>query len=234
MKPTALKPHHHAIVLAACLVPSHAAVVVNHTTTINAGFTVSNSDLLQTHLASASFIGSFVHEGNIGVAAFNNGIYGSQGNQGGMNPGQFEAATADAANTATFILDAGSGFGYDLSSLDVFAGWDQYRGGQQYGLYYDTVAAPGSYVFLTSVFNNAVGANSSQNVNTRAQITDSSGTLAANVRSLRFVFGGGLTFGFAGYREIDAFGTASIPEPTTGVLTLLPAAALLRRRRSSP
>ena len=206
-------------------------MLVTQTVSINSGFTVSNSDLLQGHLASAAYSGSFVHESNIGVAAFNNGIYGSQGNQGGMNPGQLEAATADGGSTATFILDAGTGFGYDLTSITVFAGWDRYRGGQQYALYYDTVASPGSYNLLASVFNNTVGANSSENVNTRSLISDSSGVLATHVRSLRFNFGGDLTAGFAGYREIDVNGLVSVPEPSAASLTLLSAAALLRRSR---
>jgi hypothetical protein len=70
-----------------------------------------------------------------------------------------------------------------------------------------------------------------ENVNTRSVITGSSGILATNVRSLRFQFGGDLVAGFAGYREIDVIGIASVPEPSAALLTLLSTAALLRRRR---
>lgn len=182
---------------------SQGAAVVSYTVQRNFGFTVSGGDLLQTHLAGTSFTGNFVREGAIGTSAFNNGIYGGQGNQGSGG----QSATADQTNTATFILDAGTGFGYDITAVDVYAGWDSYRGGQQYSLYYDTVSSPGTFLFLASAFNDA---KEGGNVNTRSNIVDSSGLLAYQVRSLRFDFGGGLTFGYAGYREIDVQGLVRI------------------------
>lgn len=195
---------------------AHAGAIVTNTTQWNAGFTVSNTDLLQTNLASKSGTGNFSQEGVIGLNALNNGIFGSQGNQG--NGGQ--AATADNNNSVVFNFNAANGTGYNISAIDSYAGWDAYRGGQSYSVFYATAQAPSTFVLLASVFNNAQGGG---NINTQAHIVGSNGFLAEGVTSLRFDFNGNLTFGYAGYREIDVQGVAAaaanVPEP--GSLALL-------------
>ncbi len=188
---------------------AHASVIVTNTTQYNSGFTVSNTDLLQTHLQSASYSGSFTAENAKGTSAFNNGVFGGQGNQ--ANGG--EAATG-ANNSATFTFDRA----YNLTSIDSYAGWDAYRGGQSYDLFYATSAAPANWILLTSVFNDATGAGIG-NTNTRENIVASSGFLATNVASLRFDFKNNLNQGYAGYREIDVQGSAVVPEP--GSIALL-------------
>lgn len=186
------------------LAGAHAGVIVSNTTQYNSGFSVSTTDLLQTHLQSSSFSGnSFTAEGAKGTNAFNNGLFGGQGNQG--NGG--EAATG-ALNSATFTFDRA----YNLTSIDSYAGWDAYRGGQSYDLFYATSIAPSTWILLATVFNDATGVGIG-NTNTRENIVASSGFLASNVASLRFDFKNNLSQGYAGYREIDVQGSAVVPEP---------------------
>ncbi|MCV2356947.1 PEP-CTERM sorting domain-containing protein [Paucibacter sp. B2R-40] len=205
-----------------------AAAVVTDTTQFDLGFTVSNTDLLQTSLASSVFTGEFSHEGSTGAAALNNGIYGAQGNQGSFGNGT-EAATASSGSVATFTF-SGAG-GYNITSVDSYAGWDDYRGGQSYDLSYATAADPSNFIYLASVYNDAQAGG---NTNTHANILGSSGYLASNVQSLRFEFKGDLTYGYAGYREIDVQGVAAaVPEPQSYALMLagLGAIGFVARRR---
>ena len=197
--------------LAAGLVPfaAGAVVVVTDTTQLDTAFTVSGADLLQTALARVDATGGFSREGEVGLAALTDGSFGPVGSviSGNAN---LAAATADATNTITYALDGA----YNLSSIATYAGWDAYRGGQSYTVSYATAAAPTTFVTLASEYNNAQGGG---DVNTRAVITRSSGLLAGDVTAIRFVFNGDLTYGYAGYREIDVVG-AAVPEPAMWAL----------------
>ena len=202
-----------------------AVVVVTDTTVRDAAFTVAGGDLLETNVAAVAATGGFSREGEVGLAALTDGGFGAVGSVNTGN-GSLAAATADASNTLTYTFARA----VDLTSVTTYAGWDAYRGGQSYTLSYATAAAPTTFLTLASEFNDAQGGG---NVATRAVITGPTGLLAANVGALRFTFGGDLTYGYAGYREIDAAG-AVVPEPGVWALFItgfgLVGAAARRRR----
>ena len=205
-----------AALAAAAVCQSSAAASISYDLRIGAGFDVSNSDLLQTDLASTTSQGTFEYDGTLGIPAFNNGIFGRQGSQM-WRYGDSQAAGMENGAQVTFTLGAGKGAGYNISSIDSFAGWDQYRGGQNYIVAYSTVGAPQTFTDLASVY---VLGQSNQNVNhnTMAHITSPTTFLAQNVQSLRFTFFDVLTH-YQGYREIDVFGVAAdgaqVPEPAS-------------------
>ncbi|MEK8046712.1 PEP-CTERM sorting domain-containing protein [Ideonella margarita] len=237
-----MKIHHPAPLLMLSLLAALAAVpeealaatvpapAVNISTAqqANVGYAVASDDLLQTHLATSSFAGDFQKEGANGTVAFNNGIYGRQGNQG--NGG--ESATADGSHTATFTFDTVGGQGYNLSAINTYAGWDGNRGGQAYVVSYATAAAPTTFIELATVFFNATTRGG--NTNSRVGLTGSGGWLATNVQTVRFQFSNGLDYGYAGYRELDVFGVAAaapVPEPSQVAMLLAGMGLLAARAR---
>lgn len=203
---------------------ARAAVIVTNTTLVGAAFTVSNSDLLQG--ASVIAEGSFSREGEVGTTALTDGSFGAIGSIITGNSG-LAAATADGGNSLTYTLSHVS----NLTSISSYAGWDAYRGGQSYTVSYATAAAPTTFVALATEFNDAQGGG---DINTRAFISSSAGFLAANVAAVKFTFSGDLTYGYAGYRELDVFGS-NVPEPSSWALFLagFGAVGLAFRRRTA-
>ncbi len=195
---------------------------------INELYTPSGADLLQGGGITTTSSGNFQDEGSAGIPSLTDGAFGPGG--GGAN-GQSSSASGNGGEFITFGLDlAASPGGYSLSGVDVYAGWDGFRGGQNFQLSYSLVADPGTFLSLGSVdldatSNNAPGGN----VNTRSMLRDADGELATGVAAVRISFND-VTFGFAGYREMDVFGTP-VPEPSTATFAAAGAALLLRRRR---
>lgn len=190
---------------------ANAAVIVSNSTQ-GTVFSVSTSDLLQTNLASTTSTGNFIREGELGLTALTDGGFGALGSIATGNT-SLEAATADASNSVTYTL----GGAFNLTSIATYAGWDQYRGGQSYTVSYANAAAPTTFIALGSVFNDSTAF---ANTNTRAVITATSLFLATNVVAIKFDFNGDLTFGYAGYREIDVAGSA-VPEPASWAMLIV-------------
>jgi hypothetical protein len=229
---------------------------------------VQANNLLSTRLASASRTGDGVpNPGNLYFYRENNGtgydvdlarLYDGQFGTSGSSPSA-SVLPNQVSLTFAFNLTA-SPAGYNLSTIQTYAGWDSGRDGQQYNVEYSMVAAPGTFSSLatvsrfdTTIFpltnpvydenGNETGfsANESEAA-TLVQLRAESGFLAENVAALRFNFTGfgdnGNAFenGGTGFREFVVQGAAAeisaVPEPSAlfGTMMLLAAGVLTRRR----
>jgi hypothetical protein len=182
---------------------------------------VLNNDLLQTQLASFNTTGSFDPEGTGGLGALVDGSFTSS--VGGFS--QF--LTPNPGATITYDLNITTNtFGYDISSIRGFGGWqDGGRDRQNYSLFYSLVGSS-TFNLLGTVDYDApppTGASA---------ITSIFDTALKNVDSIRIEFLSPQENGHAGYGELDVVGTASVPEPSSALLLLSAAPWLLRRRRA--
>ena len=112
-----------------------------------------------------------------------------------------------AGASVTYTL-AGSASGYHLTNIVVYGGWgDAGRDQQAYTVYYSTVAAPATFIQLTSVNYNPADAANAQSA-TRATLLPLAGALAANVAAVKFDFTSPASEnGYCGYSKIMVFGT---------------------------
>lgn len=205
------------------------------------GYAVSNTDLLQTALVSATRTGApglgdqYFYRENSGytvyLARLSDGTFGTEGTESAFTvmPNQV---------TLTFTLDTvAAPQGYAVERIRTYAGWDSGRDGQAYVVEYATVDAPGTFVTLATVtrFDNTsfplmrtsyefddethefteVQVPDEDYSHTLVELTSVGGSLASNVAAVRFVFGG-VENGGTGFREFDLIGEAmpaAIPEP---------------------
>ena len=219
----------YVVANAVLLVPSvaGASVVVTDSTQFDAPYAVASGDLFETN-ATVTSVGSFDREGEVGLSALTDGGFGQVGSVGDCNCYPLEAATADDTNSVTFTFTSL----VNLTSISSFAGWDAYRGGQSYTVAYATGAAPNTFITLASVYNDAKEGGDTA---TRAVITNNAGLLAYHAKAVRFTFNNDLTYGYAGYRELDAIGN-TVPEPAAWSLMIvgfgLAGGALRRQERA--
>lgn len=117
-----------------------------------------------------------------------------------------------AGASLTYTL-AGSASGYNLTNIMVYGGWgDAGRDQQAYTVYYSTMAAPSTFILLTSVNYNPTDPANVQSV-TRATLAPASGTLATSVAAVKFDFTTPASEnGYCGYSGIELFGTPT-PQP---------------------
>ncbi len=127
-----------------------------------------------------------------------------------------------AGSSLVYTLPA-STFGYNLTNITVYGGWqDAGRDAQDYTIYYATAASPSNFLFLTSVSyipSNPAGTGDA----TRVIVNDAAGAaIANNVAVLKFDFtlpdGGSRENNAAGYVAITAAGIAAtnVVEGTNG------------------
>lgn len=206
---------------------SQAAVVVSGSGN-NTGFTVSNSDLLQTQLSSTtSSITLNVGENNAWsggatVANLTDGLFPT-------SPNSSTGSLAISGGNVVYELNTTvNTFGYDISSIGIFSGWnDDGRDGINVTVSYATVAAPLTFV---DIANATQDDGSARFENANINETVSPNVLASGVKSIRFTFNSPENAG-VGYKELDVIGVATVPEPSTALLGCLGILALMRRRR---
>jgi hypothetical protein len=206
---------------------SQAAVVVSGSGN-NSGFAVSTSDLLQTQLASTT--------NNITLNGAENSTWSGGATVVSLTDGLFP--TSPNSSTGSLAISGGNvvyelnttvnTFGYDISSIGIFSGWnDDGRDGINVTVSYATVAAPLTFVDITTATQDD---GSARFENANINETVSPNVLASGVKSIRFTFNSPENAG-AGYKELDVIGVATVPEPSTALLGGLGILALMRRRK---
>ncbi len=226
------------LVAAPLLVASvlHAQVQVSVTQfTDSATYSVSNSDLLQTNLASAS----------IDVGGFSNAFFGQtlgrlyDGNFGDPRTDYDSVVGFSDGTKVVFAFDlSANAQGYDLTKINTYVGWDNGRDGQEYTVEYSLASSPTTFLSLASVprFATEMGSGfPTRRTSVTIESSVANAVMVANVAALRFNFTD-FENGGSGYREFDVLGAAAVPEPGTfsamaGLATL--GFAQIRRRRRS-
>jgi hypothetical protein len=206
---------------------------------------VRANNLLFTRLASASRTGAGVpNPGNLYFYRENDGYDGYDADLARLYDGQFGAAGGVSSasvlpNQVSLTFDfnlMASPAGYNLSTIQTYAGWDSGRDGQQYTVEYSTAAAPGVFLSLKTIsrFDNTdfpllieeeIYDDEGETTGrfqmvpdkarsaTLVQLQADTGFLAENVAALRFNFTGfgnaGNAFenGGTGYREFVVQGS---------------------------
>jgi len=125
---------------------------------------------------------------------------------------------ASGAGQSVIYTLAGSADGYNLTNITVYGGWgDAGRDQQSYTIYYSTVAAPATFLPLSSVNYLPVNTAAVQCA-TRATLVPANGVLATNVAALKFDFTTPAgENGYEGYAEIAVYGTPLSPVILTNV-----------------
>ena len=205
-----------------------AAITSSVTTygTSNANFVtmnalVSGSDLLETALGSGSTSGDFVGtndstpphvkltDGTSGITAF--------------SYSQAAIDTNSSGYTVEFVLDTSvNTLGYDITSIASYAGLSSTAADfrQDFSIEISTVGSAG----FTSLGTFSSGDGQAS----RVLITDDAlAPLATGVDVIRFVSSSGIR---GTYRELDVFGTATVPEPASLALLGIGALTIAGRR----
>jgi len=192
------------------------------------GFSVANDDLIEGIAATVT--------GSLG------GQEGTSSNPLTLTNGTF--GPADLSNlgevvaignntTLTYQLDLAAGpFGYEITGIDTYSGWrDGGRDGQAYTVQVAFLSDLTTFVPLADVAYNPAGLSPTD---TAAFLTNPlGGPMASRVGAVRFIFGVQEN-GYVGYRELDVFGVASVPEPsslTLAVFGLFGLTVCVQRRR---
>ncbi len=173
-------------------------------------------------LAPATFTGNFTLESSGGTPVLTDDTIGTSG-----SVGYFATCGAGGGSGSLLIYTLTNVVnGTDVTNIVVYSGWgDGGRDGQYYVLSYSTIAAPTTYLPITTVYYNPQGTSGA--VANRVAIAMSDGSpLASGVANLKFDFvsppsSGSFDNGYQGYSEIIVPGrdTTAPPPPPSPVLT---------------
>ena len=221
--------NHSLLLLAAAFgltaVPVSAAVTtVNDSQSAETAYTVTSGDLLESATVAAQ--SGWTTNNGSDYNELTDGAYGSIYVSG---PIEIDGAWDNPAGTATITYDldlSGAGGGYDITSIVSYAGWSSASLGQQViTVEYSTVGSAG-WTSLGTGTNQPAPASVSTRVTFEDDTNPGVDVIASGVDAIRFTSGDWTVF-----REFDAIGTATIPEPSVAALLGLGGLALLRRRR---
>jgi hypothetical protein len=208
--------------------PNGGAVHAPYTPT---AFAASGSDLAEGLVAS--YNGDANYELSAGVNQWTNGslatVYGESGPGGDAVD---HATYGSVTNDTNATIDLG-GF-YDLSKVDVYAGWND-SGRDLFSFDLMVSADDTTYTTLATFLKGSDNTGQiTTPVTTLISITDDAGDLASGARYVRLrIFD--TDNGTAGIVEIDVFGDGVVPEPTTIVaasVACFAAASRSSRKRS--
>ena len=189
---------------------------------------VSSTDLLQgiTGTVSGTFAG-----GN--AANLNNGLGRTIDSSVDFVGAVGEIAwVGDSGSSIEFVIGSGAnGFGYDISGVTSFADWDDAGFmNQKYDIYLRELG--GSYTLYTTVDYQPAAVDGEGGA-TKVNVTDDLGLLGSGIDAIRFDFLDTVSNDVGGivFSEIDVFGIATVPEPSSTALLGLGAMAIALRRR---
>jgi hypothetical protein len=178
---------------------------------------------LISNMAPTTASGNFTLEGSAGTPILTDGLTGASGDLTGFATC---GGGGGSGNTLIYTL-TNSVNGSDVTNVVVYSGWgDNGRHGQYYNLSYSTVAAPTTYIPITTVYYLPTVAGGTRSAN-RVAIAMNNGTpLASSVANIKFDFSGppsagSFNNGYQGYSEIIVQGndTAAPPPPPSPFLT---------------
>jgi hypothetical protein len=216
-----------------CTATSHAAITgtqFNSTTAFGGAGEIapSTNDLLTGLIESGSI---FQDQENLGTdttaSSLTNGQFGPASLTPAPGPNQ-QVAIIGNNQTLTYTLGNGpNGTGYTISEFRAYSGWqDTGRSRQDFTLTYSTIAAPTTFIPLTTFHGAAT------TLDELTVVKDDLGATIPGVYAVQFKTAGDVQNGYVGYREFDLIGTPTVPEPASLALLLgASALSLLPRRR---
>jgi hypothetical protein len=182
-------------------------------------WTAESQDLI-FGLAPTTANGNFTLESSGGTPVLTDGAIGISG-----TVGTFATCGINGGNTLIYTL-TNTVNGSDITNIVVYSGWgDGGRDGQYYDVSYSTIAAPTTFIPLTTVYYNPQGTSGASANRVSFSMSDGS-ALAGGVANLKFNFNkAGFNTGFdnnyCGISEIIVQGkdTAAPPPPPSPFLT---------------
>jgi len=181
--------------------PPGPLVTVQHEE-VTDSFTLASPNLIANQLPSSYGPGVFTDEG-CNETNLTSGLLGF-----GY---QFSASCGDDGTAVPWIIFTSTN-GWNLTNIVIYTMWHDYgRDGQFYNLSYSTLAAPTTFVPLTSIAYNAPVPQNATASGNEIAIAPAPGQtlLASNVYSVKFDFTpqGAQDYGWSGYSQIVLQGT---------------------------